>query len=574
MTTAASLASRLRAMSDDDLVALVVRRRLPSTARVDDLFDLAELLRTPDSIDKALEDLPRETIVALANGRADALAEELALASSEGVDDAVFTRVTERDLLSGGAHHHPDAPSPSEGAHADPPAPEAFPGAERAFATMSALAELLRAVDAGLVRELAKGGIGTPMARNLAESSNSTPDDVVRLLRIAARVGFVRAASSRWSLADPGQSWLVASWPERWSRLVRSWRATLRPAVGDVLVLANGDWASLGPLGADAYPAGGRRLADDLAEAAEDAAALGIAVDGTLTPTGRQLFTDEDAVHAAAEVLPATVSKVYLQADLTVIAPGPLSPADDDALRRLATIESPGLAAQYRISEDSVRRAFREGLGRDDVLAILERLGATGVPQPLRYLVDQVAARDGGIIIDVGPGGTGAELRGAPDQLDLISVDVELRQLGWRRVDLGTLVTRSPLALVASRLDEQRYAAVLAAAARPLTRPEPPDRRPVPENPTARARTLVERLRAAARSDNRPPEQEWIGRQVDLAVRDRLPLRVVVRMPDASERVFTIIPTANAGGRVRGREVGADVERTLPLSLVVRVEAG
>ncbi len=295
-------------------------------------------------------------------------------------------------------------------------------------------------------------------------------------------------------------------------------------------------------------------------------------MDGLVTPTGRALL-DGDTAPAAAD-LPHTVDSVYLQHDLTVIAPGPLAPADDDALRAVAVLEAPGLAARYRVSEDSLRRALRDGMTRDAVLALLDRLSATGVPQPLTYLVDQVSSRDGSVVVDEGPGGVGATVHGSADQLDLIGVDAELRQLAWERSDLATLVTRHPPQVVHTALEEQRYPAVLAAAARPSEQSAPPvRRRGAGRSPEQAARALVERLRLTTERGEAEPEQEWMARQIDLAVRGRTPIRVTVRMPDGSERPFSIVPTSVAAGRVRGRDTSVDVERTLPLSLVVAVES-
>ncbi|RUQ02734.1 helicase-associated domain-containing protein, partial [Curtobacterium sp. HSID17257] len=277
---------------------------------------------------------------------------------------------------------------------------------------------------------------------------------------------------------------------------------------------------------------------------------------------------------AAAEDLPPTVEGVYLQHDLTVIAPGPLSPADDHALRTVADLEAPGLAARYRVSEDSVRRALRAGSTRDELLALLERLSATDVPQPLTYLVDQVASRDGGLVVDVAPDGRGAVVHGTPDQLDLVGVDAELRQLTWERVDLSTLTAPHPPHVVHAALEEQRYPAVLTAAARPVAQDAPPGRRRgAGRTPEQAAHALVERLRLTTERGDAEPEQEWLGRQIDLAVRGKTPIRLTVRMPDGSERPMSIVPTSVAAGRVRGRDTAVDVERTLPLSLVVAVES-
>jgi hypothetical protein len=586
MTTTADLAARLRAMPDDALQRLVAARRLPTAAlaetgpqRITDFFDLAEALRGDDAVDAAVEHLPRATILALRDGGAvDALgpAIELGLADVDGaVDDAVAARVAA----------HPDLTSldeqPGGPAQARPAAPALdaaalerarTTGAEQAFATMTVLAELLRAVDAGAVRELVKGGIGMPLARTLAERIGTEAELVAGRLALLDDIGFADPDTGRWIVTDTGHAWLLASWPERWVSLVAAWSDTLPPAVHQVLELADEDLRDLVPLGRWAYPAGSRWLDALLLDVAGTAASLGLAVDGLVTSTGRALLDGD--VEQAADDLPGTVERVYLQHDLTVIAPGPLAPVDDDALRTVAVLEAPGLAARYRISEDTLRIAFRAGHSRDDLLALLGRLSATGIPQPLAYLIDQVAGRDGSIVVDRGPGGVGTEVRGTPDQLDLIGVDAELRQLAWERPDLTTLTTRYPPHVVHTALEDQRYPAVLTTAARPETHHGPPGRRsPAGRSPEQSAHALVERLRLTTQRGDAEPEQEWLGRQIDLAVRGRTPIRVTVRMPDGSERPFSIVPTSVAAGRVRGRDTAVDVERTLPLSLVVSVES-
>ncbi|WP_413600898.1 helicase-associated domain-containing protein [Curtobacterium sp. Curtsp57] len=589
MTTTADLAARLRAMPDDDLERLIVARELPTAVlgetgpqSVTDFFDLAEAFRADAAVDAAIERLPRRTLVALRDGApgpdlAPAIA--LALAAEDGrVDDAVAARVAAHpDLVS---LDQPGGPAPARQqasvAETAGSTTARTTGAEHAFATMTMLAELLRAVDDGGVRELVKGGIGSPLARALAERSGADPDVVPGRLDLLERIRFTSTADGAWSLTDDGREWLTTPWAGRWAGLVARWHEGLDPAVGEVIAVADGDWRDLLSLGRWAYPAGARWLDAVLLDVGGTAAALGVTVDGVVTDTGRILLGDDRAAaeRAAEADLPATVEGVYLQHDLTIIAPGPLAPADDAELRTVADLEAPGLAARYRVSEDSLRRALRSGSSRQQVVDLFGRIGLTGVPQPLAYLVDQVAARDGSIVVDRQGDGVGTVVRGTADQLDLIGVDAELRQLAWERPDLTTLVSRYPAHVVHAALEDQRYPAVLQPGARPETRHEPPGRRrTVGRSPEAAARGVVERLRLTTQRGDAEPEQEWLGRQIDLAVRGRTPIRVVVRMPDGSERPFSIVPTSVAAGRIRGKDIAADVERTLPLSLVVSVDS-
>ena len=55
-------------------------------------------------------------------------------------------------------------------------------------------------------------------------------------------------------------------------------------------------------------------------------------------------------------------------------------------------------------------------------------------------------------------------------------------------------------------------------------------------------------------------------------MRTKSEIVVVVRMPDGSERSLTLEASGLGGGRLRGRDRHADVERTLPVSSIVSVQ--
>ena len=83
--------------------------------------------------------------------------------------------------------------------------------------------------------------------------------------------------------------------------------------------------------------------------------------------------TADDAVIAAmAKVLPAPIDHFLLQADLTVIVPGPLERALAEQLAAVATVESAGAAMVYRITEASVRRALDTGKTAGELHALFD----------------------------------------------------------------------------------------------------------------------------------------------------------------------------------------------------------
>lgn len=67
------------------------------------------------------------------------------------------------------------------------------------------------------------------------------------------------------------------------------------------------------------------------------------------------------------------IDHFLLQADLTVIVPGPLERALAEQLGAVATVESAGAAMVYRIDEASVRRALDTGKTAGELHALFAR---------------------------------------------------------------------------------------------------------------------------------------------------------------------------------------------------------
>src|SRR5204863_9309777 len=137
--------------------------------------------------------------------------------------------------------------------------------------------------------------------------------------------------------------------------------------------------------------------------ALSEAARLGVTGMGSLTGYGRLLLsevdshpdpdedplgvqqpgTGESAVGALDALLPRPVDHVLVQADLTVVVPGPPEPALATELAVLADAESPSV---YRVTADSVRRALDSGYTAADLHGFFARRSRTPVPQGLTYL--------------------------------------------------------------------------------------------------------------------------------------------------------------------------------------------
>jgi hypothetical protein len=163
------------------------------------------------------------------------------------------------------------------------------------------------------------------------------------------------------------------------------------------------------PLLADQYPDFGWLVG----EVWREAQSVGVVGHGALTSLGRALAgtggdhrssgelpaPDPDEVAAACrKLLPAAAVEAVFQADLTALVPGTPARPLAELLDATADRESRGGAVTWRFTAGSVRRALDAGFQAEPLLAALRARSAGGtLPQPLAYLVTDLARRHGAV---------------------------------------------------------------------------------------------------------------------------------------------------------------------------------
>ncbi|MGZ4632528.1 MAG: helicase-associated domain-containing protein [Actinomycetes bacterium] len=237
---------------------------------------------------------------------------------------------------------------------------------------------------------------------------------------------------------------------------------------------------------------------------------LGLAAGGALGRHGRLLVQGDDdgAVAALDALLPQPLDHVLLQADLTAVAPGPLVGELAQQLGVLADVESRGGATVYRFTDASIRRALDVGWSSADVLELLTAHSRTPVPQPLAYLVEDVARRHGRVRVGV----ASAYLR-CDDETTLTEMlgDRRTATLRLRRLAPTVLAAQAPVDVVLAKLRELGHAPAAEGpdgdilVRRPDARRAPSPRRlPSPpataELPTAVLGAAVRAIRAGDRA--------------------------------------------------------------------------
>ena len=402
--------------------------------------------------------------------------------------------------------------------------------AEAAAETCRLVEELGRLWGAAPPPVLRGGGVGVREMRRTAsalEVDEATAALVVETAWIAGLVADDGEVEPRWLPTTAFDAWREEEVGERWLSLASAWLATTRvPAMvgtrdtkdavrnalgpdldrasalavrtavlAELSALPEGAVATADDLAARlrwAAPRRATRLRDDLVTwTLRDAGWLGVVGAGALSPAGRALLVPDDdaAVAALSASLPTPVHEVLLQADLTAVAPGPLEAHLARRLESLARVESRGGATVYRFDPTTVRKGLDDGQTGDEALSFLAQVSATGVPQPLEYLVRDVARRHGRVRV----GRAGSYVRAEDPALlaELLS-DKRCAGLGLRSLaptvlacaadpdDVLAVLRQVGVAPAAEGPDGEllvRRATELRSGARPLPRPvtgEPP----------------------------------------------------------------------------------------------------
>ena len=121
---------------------------------------------------------------------------------------------------------------------------------------------------------------------------------------------------------------------------------------------------------------------------------LGVISAGRLASIGSSAIDNDDVTSltkAAKGQLVAEIDHVHVQADHTIIAPGPVVPSIGRKLREIADIESRGQATVLRISSASVRRALEVDDDPGAWIDFLASVSTKELPQPVAYVITDAA---------------------------------------------------------------------------------------------------------------------------------------------------------------------------------------
>ncbi|HSF27172.1 MAG TPA: helicase-associated domain-containing protein [Actinomycetes bacterium] len=305
-------------------------------------------------------------------------------------------------------------------------------------AAVIVVTDLLELLSATPARELKTGGVGIREVRRLAKALGRSEADVAMALQlvIAARLVGVtglevvpRAEYDEWRMRTPAErlASLLSAW---WSRPgwvsgelddddkplppVSPRRAdervlALRQAMVGVLAALPAGRGAVDAAGAAATVAWSRPLGfpqgQQLTAAAQatwwEGHWLGALAHGRASAVGAALTSyDEDRLLQACQVLvPEAISQAMFQADLTAVVAGSPSSEVASLLDSCADREASGGAVIWRFSPATVRRCLDTGQSAPALLRALGAIARDTLPQPLTYLVNDMARRHGRIAV-------------------------------------------------------------------------------------------------------------------------------------------------------------------------------
>jgi hypothetical protein len=515
MLTHDSMAHWLASLDADTLSALMARR--PDTLGIppSSLNDLADRLAVEQSVTAVVRGLNRGMVEVLAAAQSvpgpvtvDAVVERFAVPPDR---DAVVTALTELTAIGlvwpveGDAVElvEPLRVARARGGHLGelhvaPPAPRVVPAdadlldrlaGATALPTVHGITRLVELCSVTPVEPLRSGGVGVKEIRRLAKTLPADERSVRLWLTLAYHADLLDAdddgilptpAADLWLAGEPAERllpllmtwWQLPSAPTAPDRQGKQHTALLHAYDDDDRALRHDLVGWFTDLADDAivdrddlttlmawwkpYAYGESATVDATVDEAES---LGVLAGGRQSSWGRALVTGkaDDVLTELARSLPPATGNARLQADLTAVVPGVPTVELAALLDLVADAGERDTASVWRFSPASVRRALDAGHTADRLLAALADVSDDTVPQPLEYLIRDVARRHGELTV-VGVGCCVV----ADDAALLAEVAAhrELRSLGLRLLAPGVLASAQPAERTLELLRANGYAPV------------------------------------------------------------------------------------------------------------------
>lgn len=357
-------------------------------------------------------------------------------------DDDATAALVRSGLLLDGPYGEPELPREvavllrrgDDGPTGRPALPEsadpANEGRAEAEGALLALTTLLDEARGHPLARLKKGGVGSRERARLAKRLSLS--DTALWIDVAHAAGLLASRADGYPAAAGYDGWREEEPSARWATIALVWfgldlaptsretvegelapplpmesaagilrRALLRAAAGGRslrAVIEHLDWFC--PF----HPYDAVRRDRKVDAALREATQLGIVAGDRLTGLGEHLVDvaarsdpAPELARRVAQMLPQVRGMLVLQSDLTAVVSGQPDAAAARLLALAAEPESRGVAATWRFTPASVRAAMDAGWTAEELRAELAAVSGRELPQPLDYLIADVARRHGAV---------------------------------------------------------------------------------------------------------------------------------------------------------------------------------
>lgn len=440
------------------------------------------------------------------------------------------------------------------------------------FDVIQALTELIFELEQRYIREVGKRGVGLPDVKRLAAHLSKSNEYAKQVFELAQFANLAEIEGSRWQLGQRAENWISWSDRERWSHLAETWLSLLGDeAARELLAILPAE--SFERRLAEVYPFADSTATNRIKKVAEIANLIGLIANSQATSWLGLLSTSlQTASERAIAGLPSAAERVIIQADLTLIAPSPLPTELEISLRRFADTEQIGMASSYRLSALSVSHGLETGLAIDEIRALLLRLSAKELPQPVDYLLKEAESRFARLKVYAIKSGAHSQIV-STDKILLAEIhnDQRLKPFALHFDEAGSLHSRFEAELVYFALREANFVAVRVDENGEVLSPQKLSSK---NKVSEQRQSVVEditRMREADTQGTSDPDDDDLLRQIQLAIKYKAKMVIVLKTSNGEQVEYLVEPVGVANGRLRAKDRKADLERTLPLSSVVSI---
>ena len=578
MSDVLELAGQLRGLDDDALIA-ICRQSLTQASNAKDFFDLAEQLLQTKSVDAWLATQNSSRLEAL-------IAVEPTVGSKDPIFEVIRKRISvANDPIAQRIRQALSAPKSATALKvaaksSEVSEAEALRAADdagiRGFLSVQGLTEFVIDLEHRYLREVAKFGLALPDVKRFGLHLGLGLDEVRNLWEIARLNDLTTTKDSRWMLGDLAVSWLGGSHAHRWMSAVARWREMMAAAAAEEIALALKSQPQRTFFDAltDIFPLADASAGSKVERLCKYAELIGLTSNGVAQPWMLPALQGdlEDAAGQIGKHMPQLQARVILQTDLSIVAPGPLEVEAEDRLREFAQAESIGLASHFRLTPLSVSYALERGHSIEQIRKSLVELSGMALPQPVDYLLNDVFRRFGRIKVVSDESGGGAYIKVADSTLAIeLANDLRHRIIALRQIDPTTLYSKYTADVVYFTLRDYGHLAVRANQDDTVISPERINSQTEKAAVVDPVKALIAKLRTADNNSG-DGENEMMLRQLQLAIKNKSAIAVSYLGKDGTEHRFILEPVAISNGRLRSRDKKADIERTLPLANIVKLE--